>query len=339
MQLPKSKDLLDTLDRIVNTEILVTGDLMLDRYIWGKVSRISPEAPVPVVDVTRTEDRLGGAGNVVQNLRSIKAKVSVCAYVGSDEEGKQVKWILDESGVSTDGLITDSSRPTTLKTRVIAHHQQVVRIDREESQSTASKLDTKFTETVAARLKNSKGIILSDYGKGAITPGLLAALEDAQKKGILGIGTCPYMVDPHPKNHNLYKRLNVAKPNKREAEVASGITIENVDDAFRAARKLLEIWRADMMLVTLSEDGLVIIEAGKEKGIHLETHAQEIFDVSGAGDTVTALFTASLAVGAPPIVAGVLANIGAGIVVSEVGTAAVDLERLRDEAARFGKGD
>lgn len=325
---PTKAKLQETIKKIAGVPVMVVGDMILDRYVWGKVDRISPEAPVPVVAVSQSEDRLGGAGNVVRNLRALGAEVSVCSFIGDDDEGEIVLDLLSADKVNREGVIVDRTCPTILKTRVIAHRQQVVRIDRERSDIKPKPLDEALAALAEAHIESSKAIILSDYGKGAISEPMLKKFGDAYDAGRVGLSSRPLIVDPHPKNYGIYKRMSVGKPNRREAEVATGITIKSVDDAFKAAKVLMERWKAEMMVVTLGEDGLIILREGQEKGFHLETAAQEVFDVSGAGDTVTALFAASLAAGADPITSGMLANIGAGIVVSEVGTVAVDPQRL-----------
>lgn len=336
MVLGNKKDLLATLDRIVSTPILVVGDLILDRYVWGKVDRISPEAPVPVVEVQRIEDRLGGAGNVARNLFAIGAKPSVCGTVGDDEDGQAMMKLFAEIGADAKGVVVDPSRPTTLKTRVIAHMQQVVRIDREKRQGELAQVNDKIAAALENSIEASKAVILSDYGKGLVSAKVLDTLHRAREAGKLGLSVRPLFVDPHPRNYDNYRFMSVAKPNRKEAEIASGSSIGNVEEAFKAAGVLMKKWNSEMMVITLGEDGMIVQQSGSQGGVHLETMAHEVFDVSGAGDTVTAVFCAALATGSSPIVAGVLANIAAGIVVSEVGTVAVDIDRLRHEVTKFG---
>lgn len=332
-----SKDeLFEVLEKISSIPITVIGDLILDRYIWGTVERISPEAPVPVVLVKRGEDRLGGAGNVVRNLCSIGAKVSVCGFIGDDEEGRVLLGLLDKEGVEKDGVMIDRARPTPLKTRVIAASQQVVRIDRENTaQAPALGLIEGIAAHLDAKLDTSKAIIVSDYGKGTISESLMRRLSEARQAGRLGLGKRPLVVDPHPANYDIYRCISVAKPNRKEAEKASGVKIVSQESAIEAAKVLLKRWDAEMMIITLGEGGLVIVSASDAQGIALETVARTVFDVSGAGDTVTAVFTAALAVGATPQLAGELANIAAGAVVSEVGTVAINLEKLKSEIERL----
>lgn len=330
--LSNKAELFETLDKIRGLPILVAGDLILDRYIWGTVERISPEAPVPIVLVKRTEDRLGGAGNVVRNLRNLGVNVSVSGFVGDDDEGRAVLKLMELDGIEKEGVIIDRSRPTPLKTRVIAASQQVVRIDRENPGAPpAPGLNEGVAAYIDQKLDQTKAVIVSDYGKGTVSNVLLEKLHAARDGKRLGLGVRPLMLDPHPENYGRYKGITIAKPNRKEAEIASGVKITSRESAVEAGKVLIERWDAEMMLVSLSELGLVIVRAGDDKGIALQTVARTVFDVSGAGDTVTAVFTAALAAGATPQVAGDLANIAAGTVVSEVGTVAVNVDKLRDE--------
>jgi rfaE bifunctional protein kinase chain/domain len=335
MKIGNKEELLEIVDRIAGTPILVYGDLLLDRYIWGKVDRISPEAPVPVVEVVRMEDRLGGAGNVVRNLHTIGAKPIVAGLIGDDQEGRSMLDLFEEIGADYSGVLIDGARPTVLKTRVIAHNQQVVRVDREQRDELSSDLSKRLTGTLKSRLEMSRAVVLSDYGKSAVTGDVTELLTDCYAKGVLSLANRPLLVDPHPRNYGRYNRMSVAKPNRKEAEAASGRSIKSIEDAFEAAGALIERWGAEIMLISLGEGGMVVRQAGKSDALHLETAAREVFDVSGAGDTVTAVYIAALAVGAGPINSGVLANLAAGIVVSEVGTAAIKLDKLRDEISRW----
>lgn len=335
MKLVNKEHLLVTLDAIASTPILVVGDVILDRYVWGKVDRISPEAPVPVVEVLRLEDRLGGAGNVVRNLATIGAKPIMCGVVGDDEEGSSVLRLLEEVGVERDGVLIDSARPTVLKSRIIAHTQQIARIDRENREDLTPGLSSRLSATLENLIDRSRAVILSDYGKGSVSQDVLRVLTEAYTRGRLGIKSRPLFVDPHPRNYDRYQGMSVAKPNRKEAEAASGRKIVSIEDAFAACEYLIKKWKSDVMVITLGEGGMVVREAGSKDGLHLETLAQQVFDVSGAGDTVTAVFTAAIAVGGSPVTAGILANIAAGIVVSEVGTAAIDLARLREQVSHW----
>jgi len=330
-------ELLETIEKIVDVPILVVGDIMLDRYIWGRVERISPEAPVPVVAVTKTEDRLGGAGNVVRNLTNVGAKVSLCGFIGDDDEGQVVLGLLEKYEVEREGVLIDRGRPTSLKTRVIAHAQQLVRIDREDNVVQGVALREGFAAVMEAQIEASKAVIVSDYGKGAVSETIMTKFSEARQSGLIGAASRPFFLDPHPDNYDIYLEVSIAKPNRREAEAASGVKITGKETATQASKILMEKWGADMILITLGEDGLAIFSEENKEGLFLDTVAREVYDVSGAGDTVTALFSAGLAVGASAAVAGDLANIAAGIVVSEVGTVAVSLDRLKSEVERLGK--
>jgi len=331
----KPAQLLETLERIRDLPMVVIGDLILDRYIWGRVDRISPEAPVPVVDVRRVEDRLGGAANVAHNLRAIGAKVSLCGFIGDDDEGKQVLALLEKEGIEKEGVMVDRGRPTSLKTRVIASRQQIVRIDREKKEGLGAAMREGFAAFVQTHLAGARGIVVSDYGKGVISEPLIRKLAEARAQGLLKINERPLVLDPHPANYSIYRDIPIVKPNRKEAEAAVGFSIVTRENAALAGEVLLKLWNSDMAMVTLGAGGLIIMERGVKEPLFLDTTAREVFDVSGAGDTVTSLFTAALAVGASPFVAGELANIGAGIVVSEVGTVAATTEKLTAEIHRL----
>lgn len=327
-------ELLATLERIKSQPILVVGDIMLDRYIWGQVERISPEAPVPVVEVKREEVRLGGAGNVVRNLSNLGVKVSLCGFIGEDDAGKQIIKLLSQEKVDIQGLITDKNRTTTVKTRVLAgrYQQQVLRIDREKTTIPESNIRDKFVDIIKSQLKDHSAVIISDYGKGAIFSELFTTFQSIDTKNA-DIST-PIVLDPHPRNYDIYKNITVVKPNRKEAEKAAGIAIEDQDSALKAAKLLKDKWNPEMVLITLGGDGLVI--STRKEQIIRDTHARSVFDVSGAGDTVTSVFTAALSVGATPTVAGDLANMAAGIVVGEIGTAAITYTKLKDSIEKYG---
>jgi D-beta-D-heptose 7-phosphate kinase/D-beta-D-heptose 1-phosphate adenosyltransferase len=281
------------------------------------------------------EDRLGGAGNVVRNLVNIGVNVVVTGLIGDDADGRVMLDLFKAAGADCSGVLVDASRPTVLKSRVIAATQQVVRVDREVLDPASPEISKKLAGLVQERLSAAKAVILSDYGKSAVTSDVLNVLTSAYEQGQLGLGSRPLFVDPHPRNYDRYSRMSVAKPNRKEAEAASGRSIKGIEDAFDAAGILLKKWGADIMVITLGEGGMVVRRADSADGLHLETMAREVFDVSGAGDTVTAVFTAALAVGAGPINAGILANIAAGLVVSEVGTAAIKLDKLREQVNKW----
>jgi rfaE bifunctional protein kinase chain/domain len=330
------EQIFEILERMQNIEILVVGDLILDRYVWGTVDRISPEAPVPVVRVRKIEDRSGGAGNVVDNLVNLGCRVRVTGFIGDDPEGKIISGIFDSQRVNREGIIKVEGRPTSLKTRVIAQRQQIVRIDREETDSPGVALTEGLAAMVEAQIQTSQGIIVSDYGKGSIGSAVLKKLSEAKRSGKLSLKKCPLVLDPHPSNYSHYSGFNVAKPNKKEAEAASGITIKDLQSAEAAALEIQKRWDTDLLLITMGEDG-VLISPREGKPTHLKTRALEVFDVSGAGDTVTAVFTAAIAAGADIVLAGHMANLAAGVVVAEVGTVPITVQGLRSHVEKIWK--
>ena len=323
-----TRELLSLLEKLSGVKVCVIGDLVLDRYVWGKVERISPEAPVPVVHIQKTEDRLGCAGNAAVNLKRLGCDVTLCSIIGEDEEGRALERILGSEGVESDNIFIDQYYPTIVKTRVLAHSQQVVRIDREVIPEPSPERMSTFLGFTERCLGNPDVIIISDYGKGTIASEMFDFLSERRDSAGL---SCPIIVDPHPANFRSYKSITLAKPNRAEAERASGIDIVDQATALEAARKLRDLWTAEMMMVTLGEDGLVLVSDEHPDGLFLETSAKSVFDVSGAGDTVTAVFAAALGAGAGAAIAGELANIAAGIVVSEVGTVPITTEKLEKE--------
>lgn len=324
----KVKDLLEVVGRFKAAPMLVVGDLIVDHYIWGKVDRISPEAPVVVVRSTEENKRLGGAGNVANNLIKLGANVCVCGVVGDDNNGRSMVDMLKDEGIDTAGVLIDRSRQTTVKTRVIAHAQQVVRVDREDTNQLDAPHRDGIAGVLASRIHDVKGVIVSDYAKGAITPELFERVSAGYDEGLLGLGRVPVVVDPKAPNFSMYSPASVIKPNRAEAEAASGVAINSRADAVVAGKKLLDEWGCELVLITLGEDGMVLVSKSGDVPIEIDTVAREVYDVSGAGDTVSAVFALSLAVGATPSQAAELANVAAGIVVAEVGTVAVTAEEL-----------
>ncbi len=308
--------------RFPNVKILVVGDIMMDRFIWGKVSRISPEAPVPVVLVEKETFLLGGAANVVNNINSLGGKVSLCGVVGDDELGQWILKGLKETGVETDGIFVEKGRQTTAKTRIIAHHQQVVRIDRETADFMKGSTFQNLSRFLKEKLKGFDGVILSDYGKGLLTRELIrTAIRRAQeaKKFI--------MVDPKLKNFFFYKGATVVTPNTAEASAAAGISITDLSSLKRVGRMLLKRLRCDVLVVTRGEEGMAIFEPNKEPFL-VPTVAKEVYDVTGAGDTVIGTMALALGAGIGVKDAAKLANYAAGVVVGKVGTATVNREEL-----------
>ena len=326
------------LDEASSKRLLVVGDLMLDEFVWGNVGRISPEAPVPVVEVQRESSYPGGAANVARNLREFTTSVTMLGMVGADESGAKLTRLLKEEGISTEGLFTDPQAPTIVKTRIIAQRQQVVRVDRENGGvpgSSRADILQKARELVAA----SDAILIEDYGKGFLDqPFVDALLEAARAQGT------PVTCDPNPKNPLEWPGISTIKPNRSEAFAAAGIPltapvhpVENDKALLQVGEILLKRWNAGALLVTLSEQGMMLFRRDHPP-YHTPTRAREIFDVSGAGDTSISLYTLGIAAGAKPEEAAELANHAAGIVVGKLGTATCSREELeqsfRDHSSR-----
>ncbi len=323
--------LLNLIDSFKDTPILLVGDVMLDHYVWGKVERISPEAPVVVVQVTEESHRPGGAALVAHNLVQLGAKVYLGGFIGDDQAGGSLRTLLDGLNIDTSALIVDSTRPTTVKTRVIAHSQQVVRVDREENRPIAGQLGVELAARIAELMPKTKALVISDYAKGTITEPLFDLLDESAAQGKLGYGKYPVVIDPKAPNFSLYRHATVIKPNRAEAARAANMEIPTRAHALSAGEVLLDRWGCEIVLITMGEEGMALI--GNRPDLphftEIDTVARDVFDVSGAGDTVNAVFTLALAVGASPSDAAMLANYAAGLVVAEVGTVAVTAKDLR----------
>jgi D-beta-D-heptose 7-phosphate kinase/D-beta-D-heptose 1-phosphate adenosyltransferase len=302
--------------------VVVLGDLMLDRFIWGRVSRISPEAPVPVVNVTSESVLLGGAGNVFLNLLSLGASVSLCGVVGDDAAGTALVDLLRERGGSAESVIAENGRPTTQKTRVIAHQQQVVRVDRERRDPLGAKTRSALIDAVEARLEGANCLVVSDYAKGVVSSELMDRVRHAAAARNVEI-----IVDPKVSNLSYFEGVHVVTPNHLEASQASGVDIVDDESLSRAGRKLLGRLHVAAVLVTRGEHGMTLFERDG-RVTHIPTVAKQVFDVTGAGDTVIATLAAARSVGAPLADAARLANCAAGYVVGIVGTAAVTPDAL-----------
>jgi rfaE bifunctional protein kinase chain/domain len=312
----------EILNRFQEARILVIGDIMMDRFIWGKVTRISPEAPVPVVLVERETLLLGGASNVVNNIHSLGGHVSLCGVAGDDEMGQKLANELTRKGVDIQGLMVEEGRQTTAKTRIIAHHQQVVRIDRETTDPPKSSTFRGLLRYIDDNLRHFDGIVLSDYGKGLLTKDLIRTVihqANGLKKFI--------MVDPKVKNFFFYRGATVITPNTAEASSAAGISITDLPSLKRVGKALLRRLRCVALVITRGEEGMALFEADQEPYL-VPTVAKEVFDVTGAGDTVIGTMSLAMAAGAGVREAATLANHAAGIVVGKVGTATVTREEL-----------
>ena len=336
---PESPDRAEVLaDRLRNLDlegfshlrVLVAGDFMLDEYLWGKVERVSPEAPVAVVEVERETRTLGGAGNVVNNLVALGAQVEVLGLVGDDNPGRLLSQEMIRLGVAVDGLFTDPGRRTSRKTRVIGASQQVVRIDRETRTPGPPAFEAAAREFLHARLPGVHALVLSDYAKGVLTPGLLQDLiAQGRAHGY------PVVVDPKGADYSLYAGATVITPNRKEAELAVGCSLARREDLVRAGGRLRESLALDYLLITLGAEGMLLFTGGAP-ALTLPTRAREVFDVSGAGDTVAALMALGLARWGDPVLAAALANAGAGVVVGKVGTAPIYRAELARELGRGG---
>jgi len=311
------------------SRILVVGDVMLDQFIWGNVSRISPEAPVPVVDFQSESYMPGGAANVARNLIALETPAELFGAIGRDEAAGKLVKLLSEQLIGCDGLVKSPARHTSIKTRIVAHQQQVVRVDRE----TRGHLDDGTTASLVAEIKRkiskADAIIVGDYGKGVVTQPLLNEIKKiCRERGVW------LSLDPKPVHHLNLSDLSLITPNRKEAFELANLPDEtkNADpladrNLMLVAERLLNELNPALLLITLGELGMLLCQRG-QKPFHIPTVAQEVFDVSGAGDTVIATFTLAIAAGASPIEAAILSNHAAGIVVGKVGTATTAPDEL-----------
>ncbi len=316
-------------EKAASVRALVIGDLMLDEYLWGKAERISPEAPVQVVEVTREDLRLGGAGNVVHNLAALGCSVSVCSVIGADENGALLRRAFEAKGVDLEGLFEDPQRKTSKKTRVIAANQQIVRIDRETKAPVDAGCEGEMLSYISACCGSFDVIVVSDYLKGVLTPAVLSALCLAGRS--LGI---PVVVDPKGNDYGKYRGATLLTPNRKEAEIASGIAITDLPSLEAAAARLLAELALDALLITRSEAGMSLFPA-EGPAVHIPTVAREVFDVTGAGDTVISVLSLGLACGLPLADAAWVANVAAGIAVGKLGTSTVTPQEI---VAEVGHG-
>jgi rfaE bifunctional protein kinase chain/domain len=308
-------------NKFSQAKILVLGDVMLDRFVWGAVRRISPEAPVPVVEVESETYMLGGAANVLHNLIALGGHAQICGLVGEDQPGRQVRELLEDLEVPDEGLVQSAERPTTVKTRVVAQSQQVVRVDRENRKPAENDEATAILGYLDRQVPEVDAVIISDYAKGLITKqvtGRLKHLAAAKDK--------MWAVDPKVPNMPLYAGATIVTPNHLEAAAAAGIHTDNPDYVRLAGRKLREQHDFQSVLVTQGERGMTLFSGLGES--HIPTMAKRVFDVTGAGDTVISTLTLGMVAGLEPQEAALLANFAAGVVVGEVGTSAVTAGRL-----------
>ncbi len=308
------------LQALKKARVAVVGDLICDRYVIGSVERISPEAPVPVVKVEEERYFLGGASNVAINLKKLGCDVLLLGVVGNDSAGKRMMNMIKNEGISTDNIIVLDDRPTTLKTRVVAHSQQIVRFDREK----ILHIDKKYTNAMIKSIKGygADAVIVSDYGKGVVTEYLIKQLTSIENLFI--------SVDPKVSNADMYKKVDIITPNLKEAKQMSGVEIDSFRNGLElAARRIIKLSEARYVLITQGHKGMSLFN---ENGLvyYQPSQAKEVYDVTGAGDTVIAVLTASIAAGFDIKSAVRIANTAAGIVVGKMGTASVTLQELED---------
>lgn len=319
----------ELLSAAVRTRVLVVGDVMLDQFLWGKVSRISPEAPVPVVDFDRESYMPGGAANVARNLAALRVPTELFGVVGHDTAANQVKELLATQKVNCRGIVAEAARHTSIKTRIVAHQQQVVRVDRESRHDIKPGTAQRLLTALEKSIQKADAVIVGDYGKGVITQTVLDGLKQlCRQRGVW------VSLDPKPVHHLQLDRLSLITPNRKETFELAGLSDDtrNPDPLrdtalMKAAESLLTKLAPALLLITLGEQGMLLCQR-HQKPFHIPTVAQEVFDVSGAGDTVIATFTLAVAAGASPVEAALFSNQAAGIVVGKVGTATVTPEEL-----------
>lgn len=318
------------IERFKKCHILVVGDLMIDEYLWGEVDRISPEAPVQVVAVSNEEFTLGGSGNVVNNLATLGAKVTVAGVVGTGAHGTRILDKFKEMDVNTDCVITESGRITTRKTRIIAANQQVLRIDRENKDALSQKTSQRMIDGLMGKISSADAVLISDYGKGVITTAVMSKVISEAKKY-----KKPLIADPKGLDFSKYEGVSLLTPNKKEAGAAAGFEIASESDLLAAGKKILSNIKIDSLLITCGKDGMVLFEQN-DSPHYISGDARQVYDVSGAGDTVLAVLGLALASGSALKDAAVLANTAAGIVVGKIGTATVSANELAFAMNPFG---
>ncbi|MDQ7818338.1 MAG: D-glycero-beta-D-manno-heptose-7-phosphate kinase [Melioribacteraceae bacterium] len=305
-----------------NKRIAVIGDMMLDCYYWGNVVRISPEAPVPIVEVEREFSRFGGAMNVVHNISKLGGIPIPIGVIGNDQDGKTLRKLLKVNGINDFGIIIDNERPTTTKTRVIAENQHIVRIDKEKTFPVSTRVENKILSFLKKEIKKIDAIILQDYNKGVLTHNLISRVITIAKESKKII-----TVDPKFNNFFAYENVTVFKPNRKESEDALNIRIKTASDITNAGKTLLDNIKAKYILVTLGAEGIALFENGKPER-RVPTKARNVADVSGAGDTVISTLTMALTAGADIYDATYLANYAGGLVCEEVGIVPIDQKKL-----------
>ena len=319
-----NKELIGYINRFPLSRVMIIGDIILDEYVWGDVARISPGAPVPVVDVTSETKRLGGATNVLNNIHSLGGKCIIYGVVGDDEYGGHLINRISELGISTKGIIVDNTRQTSIKTRVVARNQQVVRFDRETKRPIDQAIMKRLLKSIEEYLNGINAIIISDYGKGVVTSHMIKAVKEIVTGSDIVVA-----VDPKPENFRYYKGVDIITPNHHEAGRFCGFEITDDDSLIRAGEYILDKLKCRSVLITQGKDGMTLFEADAEP-CHIPTVAQKVFDVSGAGDTVISTLSLGLASGMIKESAAFVSNFASGIVVGEVGTSTVTATQLKE---------
>jgi D-beta-D-heptose 7-phosphate kinase/D-beta-D-heptose 1-phosphate adenosyltransferase len=317
------------IDAFTGTTILVLGDIILDEFIWGEVTRISPEAPVPVVAVQRETKRLGGAANVVNNIVSLGGNALLCGLIGDDVPGKDLIASIEALGQTRDGIIIDPNRPTSVKTRIVAHNQQVVRYDKEENKKISAAGVRLLLDFIEIHRDSIDAIVVADYGKGVITAETMIGLRTMLKDSGIIIA-----VDPKTDNFEYYQGVDIITPNHHEAGGYCGNEIVDNRTLIECGRKILAKLQCRSILITQGKDGMTLFEKDGTTS-HISTVARKVFDVTGAGDTVISTLALGLAAGMDLKTAALVSNYAAGIVVGEVGTSAVEAEELKRVISRF----
>jgi D-glycero-beta-D-manno-heptose-7-phosphate kinase len=320
------KQLIEAASRL---RVLVVGDVMLDQFLWGKVTRISPEAPVPVLDYERESFMPGGAANVARNLAVLGTRAEIFGMIGKDDGGRKLRGLMEEQKIDCRGLLADSHRMTSIKMRIVAHQQQVVRVDRESRSDCDEGATRRLLAALEPAILSADAVIVGDYGKGVVTQTLLDGLRHfCRSRGVW------LSVDPKPVHSLNLAGLSLLTPNRKEAFELAHVRdghreVEPLKDPalMQVSEKLLSELQPALLLITLGDQGMLLCQRG-QKPFHIPTVAQEVFDVSGAGDTVIASFTLAVAAGASPVEAAIFSNHAAGVVVGKVGTATVSPEEL-----------
>ncbi len=319
---------IERLDTILNNargkKIMVVGDMMIDRYLWGTVNRLSPEAPVPIINIEDEDIRFGGAANVANNIISLGAIPIVVGVIGQDFWGLRFKSMLEAQHLTADGLIIEPDRPTTIKTRIIGNNQHIARVDREKTYPIQAETVQKLLTFIQAQMPQTDAIILQDYNKGVLIPELIHAIVQLANQH-----NVPVTVDPKFHNFMTYKNVTLFKPNRRETEEALAMRLQNQQDIINAGERLLKELNARAVLITLGEQGMALFEQHKSP-VFMVTRARKVADVSGAGDTVIASVTVALSAGATMEEAVVLSNYAAGVVCEEVGVVPITTQALKE---------